>query len=76
MKDLAIQFSQTFLTWIALAVGCGVAIRFFFEKKSFGKAAVAFVAGCVIAFCCYQPETVLNKVFDGANWALNLIHFG
>lgn len=76
MKDLAIQLSQTFLTWVALGTGAGVAVHQFFEKKSFGKAGVAFLAGCVVAFCCYQPETVLNKVFEGANWALNLIHFG
>lgn len=76
MKDLVIAISQNFFAWCALGAGAGAGLFLLISKRSIGKAAAAVIAGAVIAFCCFQPETISNKTNDMMNWALNLIHFG
>lgn len=76
MKEVILLLLKDVGAWGALGIGAGAGIVTFLTDRSGGKILKSIGIGSAVAFFCYQPELVLNKVSEILSILVNLFKIG
>ena len=76
MKEVILFWLKDIGAWGALGIGAGAGIVTFLTDRSGGKILKSIGIGLAVAFFCYQPELVLNKVSEILSTLVNLFKIG
>ncbi|MBZ2021413.1 TcpD family membrane protein [Streptococcus sanguinis] len=76
MKEIVKLFLSDVGAWTAIGISGAVALIIFLTSRSAGKIIGTIVAGLLIAYFCWNPETVMNKTSEILNLLVNMFKIG
>ena len=76
MKEIVKLMLSDVGAWTAIGIAGAVALIIFFTTRSGGKILGTVVAGLLIAYFCWNPETVMIKASEILNLLVNMFKIG
>lgn len=75
MKEFVKIILENFLAWLCIGGAIGVAVFIYLSSRSTGKIIGIIVVGFLLAYCCWNLETVMNKFNELVDLAARFIKF-
>ena len=76
MKEIVKLLLSDVGAWTTLGSAGAVAVIIFLTTRSGGKIIGTIVTGFLIAYFCWNPETVMNKASEILNLLVNMFKIG